>query len=77
MRCRAHGGMKIRESDTRTSRDRVEVDTVSGETRLFSRENGEWRMGRATGRAATVRTRLGNAVLVVETLRTRLYHCIY
>ncbi len=38
MRSRAHGGMKIRESDTRTSRDREGADTVSGETRLFSRE---------------------------------------
>jgi hypothetical protein len=41
MRCRAHGGMKIRELDTRTSRDRQGVDTIECTTRLFSRENAE------------------------------------
>jgi hypothetical protein len=39
MRCRAHGGMKIRELDTRTSRDRQGADTIECTTRLFSREN--------------------------------------
>jgi hypothetical protein len=39
MRCRAHGGMKIRELNARTSRDRQGADTLSGTVRLFSHEN--------------------------------------
>jgi hypothetical protein len=50
MRCRAHGGMKIGTSGRPDNCNRVGLDTVSGETRLFSRENAECRMpGRGRG----------------------------
>jgi hypothetical protein len=48
MRCRAHGGMKIGTSGRPDNCNRVGSDTVSGETRLFSRENHYGKFFRST-----------------------------